>query len=171
MRRNGIRAKKKNRARARVQSTSASHESTGEPLEDDGECEREREREEREARVFSSPRVEAPGRFSAARVSRRVLVQSLQNGGRVRVSPTIHQAPPFHRTSSLPRGECTPRCFYPLVLAPDRTILLLLSIAERGQIATFLHVRNTSNRSNVRRICTLAVYLVNEATFLTYARL
>jgi len=65
-RENEIRAKKKNRARARVQSTRASHESTTVgSLEDvGGEREREREREGGGGlHTFPSARVEAPATF------------------------------------------------------------------------------------------------------------
>lgn len=77
---NVIRVKKKNRARARVQSTRASRESTGSgrPKMSKERENRDRE-EERKRSTFSSGRVEAPVCFCAARVSRRQLVQSLQN--------------------------------------------------------------------------------------------
>lgn len=57
--------------------------------------ERERERERR----VSSSRVEAPGRFSAARVSQRELVQSLQNTEKCMSHLELSQVTFFHRTN------------------------------------------------------------------------
>lgn len=59
--------------------------------------ERERERE-KDAHVSSS-RVEAPGRFSAARVSQRELVRSLQNTEKCMSHLELPQATFFHRTN------------------------------------------------------------------------
>lgn len=79
--------------RERACNLRAHHESTGR--------ERESEREiEKELYTFSSLRVEAPGRFSAARVSRGELVRSLQNTENTSLTLN-YRAPSFHRSSFL----------------------------------------------------------------------
>lgn len=94
-----IRAKKKNWARVRVQSTRASHEST-ETARRRQEKKKEKEQERKRGALVSSSRVEAPGRFSATRVSQqRELVRSLQNTEKCMSHLELPQASFFHRRS------------------------------------------------------------------------